>query len=351
MWELVYDESWAPKNWCFWTAVLEKTLESPLDCKENQVHSKGDQPWDFFGRNDAKAETPVLWPPHAKSWLIGKASDAGRDWGQEDKGTTEDEMAGWHHWLNGRGSEWTPGVGDGQGGLECCDSWGRKESDWATELNWTDLSAHSPSTWNSPNFPLKFSYRYPCGSLLHLLKVFAQMSSQWDVFWSNQLNCKVSPTLLNIITFFLQYLSPVNILYISFNYFIYYLTSILEYMPQEVRYLCLYFSSPNSTTLTPLIFSPVSRIVSVPGSSNGEESACNTRTAAHKSFQSCLTLCDPIDGSPPGSPVPGFNHCLRKIAWIREWLPTPLFLPGDFHGWRNFAGNSPWVRKVSDMTE
>ena len=83
--------------------MLEKTLESPLDCKEiQQVHSEGDQPWDFFGRNDAKAETPVLWPPDAKSWLVGKDSDAGRDWGQEEKGTTEDEMAGWHHWLDGR---------------------------------------------------------------------------------------------------------------------------------------------------------------------------------------------------------------------------------------------------------
>ena len=104
--------------WCFWTVVLEKTLESPLDCKEIQlVHSEGDQPWDFFGRNDAKAETPVLWPPHEKSWLIGRDSDAGRDWEQEEKGTTEDEMAGWHHWLDGREFEWTPGGGDGQGGL------------------------------------------------------------------------------------------------------------------------------------------------------------------------------------------------------------------------------------------
>ena len=95
MWELDYKESWALKNWSFWTVVLEKTLESPLDCKEIQpVHSEGDQPWDFYGRNDAKAETPILWPPHAKSWLIGKDSDAGRDWGQEEKGTTEDEMAG-----------------------------------------------------------------------------------------------------------------------------------------------------------------------------------------------------------------------------------------------------------------
>ena len=141
MWELDCEEGWVLKNWCFWTVVLEKTLESPLDCKEIQpVHSEGDQPWDFFGRNDAKAETPVLWLPHFKSWLIGKNCDAGRDWGQEEKGTTEDEMAGWHHWLDGGESEWTLGVGDGQGGLACCDSRGcRVGHDWATELNWTKL--------------------------------------------------------------------------------------------------------------------------------------------------------------------------------------------------------------------
>ena len=90
----------------------------------------------FFGRNDAEAETPIVWPPHAKSWLIGKDSVAGRDWGQEEKGTTEDQMAGWHHWLDGRESEWTPGVGDGQGGLACWNSWGRKESDMIERLNW-----------------------------------------------------------------------------------------------------------------------------------------------------------------------------------------------------------------------
>ena len=141
MWELECEESWAPKNWCFWTVVLEKTLESPLDCKEIQpVHSKGDQSWVFSGRNDAKAETPVLWPPHAKSWLIGKDSDAGRDWVQDEKGTTEDEMAGWHHWLNGGEFVWTPGIGDGQGGLVCCNSWGCKESDTTERLNWTELN-------------------------------------------------------------------------------------------------------------------------------------------------------------------------------------------------------------------
>ena len=117
----------------------EDSWES-LGCKEIQpVHSEGDQPWDFFGRNYAKAETLVLWLPHAKSWLIGKDSDTGRDWGQEEKETTEDEMAGWHHWLDGHESEWTPGVGDGQGGLACCDSWGCKESDMTEWQNWTEL--------------------------------------------------------------------------------------------------------------------------------------------------------------------------------------------------------------------
>ena len=143
MWELDCEEDWEPKNWCFWTVVLEKTLESPLDCKEIQpVHSEGDQPWDFFGRNDAKAETPVLWQPHAKSWLIGKDSDAGRDWGQEEKGTTEDEMAGWHRWLDGHwvwvnsGSWWwtgRPGVLRFMGSQ-------RVGHDWATELIWSEVS-------------------------------------------------------------------------------------------------------------------------------------------------------------------------------------------------------------------
>ena len=143
MWELDCEESWSLKNWWFWTVVLDKTLESPLDCNEIQpVCPKGDQSWVFTGRADAKAETPVLWPPHVKSLLIGKDSDAGRDWGQEKKGSTEDEMAGWHHWLDRRESEWTLGVGDGQGGLVCCNSWGCKESDTTEWLNWNIQIIH-----------------------------------------------------------------------------------------------------------------------------------------------------------------------------------------------------------------
>ena len=129
-----------PKNWYFWTVMLEKTLEIPLDCQEIQpVHPKGDQSWVFIGRTDIEAETPILWPPDVKSWLIGKDPDAGKDWGQEEKRTTEDEMVGWQQRLDGHGFEWTPGVGDRQGGLVCCGSWGRKESDMTERLNWTEL--------------------------------------------------------------------------------------------------------------------------------------------------------------------------------------------------------------------
>ena len=138
MWELDCEESWALKDWCFWTVVSEKTLGSSLDCKEIQpVHSKGDQSCVFIGRTYVEAETPVLWPTDVKSWLIWKDPDAVKDWRQEEKGTTEDEMAGWHHWLNGHGFGWTLAVGDGQGGLACCGSQGHRVGhSWATELNW-----------------------------------------------------------------------------------------------------------------------------------------------------------------------------------------------------------------------
>ena len=137
-------ESWTIKKAEHWKIdafelLLEKTLESPLDCKEiHPFHPKGDQSWVFIGRTDAEAETPILWPPDVKSWLIWKDPDAGKDWGQEEKGMTEDEMVGWHHWLNGRGFGWTLGFGDGQGGLACCGSCGHKESDKTEQLNWTD---------------------------------------------------------------------------------------------------------------------------------------------------------------------------------------------------------------------
>ena len=136
MWELDHKESWGLKNWCLWTVVLEKTLVSSLDYKEIQtVNLKENQSWIFIGRTDVETETPIHWPPNVNNWLIGKDPDAGKVWGQE-KWTTEDDMVGWHHWLNGHGFGWTPGVGDGQGDLACCSSWGCKELDTTEQLNW-----------------------------------------------------------------------------------------------------------------------------------------------------------------------------------------------------------------------
>ena len=137
MWELDHKEGWMLKNWCFWTSVLEKTLDCPLDCKEiKPVNPKGNQSWIFFGRTDAKVETPILWPPDANNWLFGKDSDTRQDWRQEEKGRTEDEMVGWHHWLDGHEYEQTPGDGEGQGSLAGYSPWVRVRHNW---LNWTEL--------------------------------------------------------------------------------------------------------------------------------------------------------------------------------------------------------------------
>ena len=147
MWDLGHKESWVLKNWCFWTVVLEKTLESLLDSKNiKQVNSKGNKPWIFIGKIDAEAEAPKLWPPDAMRWLAGKDPDPGKDWGQEEKGTTEDRMVGWHHWLNGHEFEQVPGDGDGQGSLVCCSPWGERvahvwvieqhNQNWLEELLW-----------------------------------------------------------------------------------------------------------------------------------------------------------------------------------------------------------------------
>ena len=136
MWELDHKESWMPKNWCFRTVVWRRLRSVPWMTRRSN-HPKGNQSWIFIGRTDAEAETPILQPPDVKNWLIGKDPDAGKDWRWEDKGTTEDEMAEWHHRINGRKFEWTLGVGDGQGGLACCSPWCRKESDTTEWWNWT----------------------------------------------------------------------------------------------------------------------------------------------------------------------------------------------------------------------
>ena len=138
MWQLDYKESWVPRNWCFWTVVLEKTLESHLDCEDIQsVHPKGDHSWVFIGRTDVEAETPILWPPDAKNWLTEKDPDAGKDWGQEEKGMTEDEIVGCHHWHYGYGFGWTLGVGDGQE-LACCGPRVAKCQSWLSD--WSELN-------------------------------------------------------------------------------------------------------------------------------------------------------------------------------------------------------------------
>ena len=142
MWELGYKEGWVLKKWCFWTVVLEETLENPLDRKEiKPVNPKENQSWIFIGRTDAETESPVLWPPDVKNWLIEKDPDAGKDWSQEEKGTTEEEMVGWHHRLEGRKFEQALGVDDEQGSLACCIPRGHKELD-TTELNWFKKNDH-----------------------------------------------------------------------------------------------------------------------------------------------------------------------------------------------------------------
>ena len=155
MWELNYKERQAPKNWCFWTVVLETTLESPLDCKEIQpVHPKGDQFWIFIGRTDAEAEIPILWPPDVKNWLIWKDPGVGKDWRQKEKGTTEDEMVGWHHRLNRHEFEQASGFGDVQRSLACCSLWGHRQLELTDQLNQTKLwvifdSIFDSIIWNS----------------------------------------------------------------------------------------------------------------------------------------------------------------------------------------------------------
>ena len=142
MWELDHKEIRGLKNWCFWTVVLEKTPESPLDCKEIKlVNPKWNQSWILIERADAETETPVLWPPDVKDWLLRKDSNAGKDWRQEEKGTTEDEMVEWHHWLDEHEFEQALGVGDGQGGLVCCGPWVAKSQTWLS--NWTELKLNT----------------------------------------------------------------------------------------------------------------------------------------------------------------------------------------------------------------
>ena len=172
MWELDYKENWAPKNWCFWTVVL-KTLESPVDCKEIQpIYPKGNQSWIFIVKTDAKAETPILWPPYVKNWFIGKDSNGGKDWRQEEKRTTEDEMVGWYHQLNGHEFEQALGAGDGQGSLGCCSPWGQKESDTTEQVIWKTV--------------LLYSYNY---EMKIIALVFICKSWAYSIPWPSKIAC------------------------------------------------------------------------------------------------------------------------------------------------------------------
>ena len=192
MWELDHKVGWMSKNWWLWNVMLENTLESPFDCKEiKPINPKENHSWMSIRMTAAEAETPILWPPHVKSWLIGKDSDAGWDLGQEEKGTTEDEMAGWHHWLNGREFEWTPEVGDRQIGLACCDSWGRKESDKTEWLNWTELNklvvfycslwvqTHD-LIWKLPHWSV-YSLLLPKPCRLYFMVLFLSFKAWWGI--------------------------------------------------------------------------------------------------------------------------------------------------------------------------
>ena len=175
MWELDHKEGWALKNWCFQTVVLEKTFESPSACKEiKPVNPQGNQPWIVIGRTDVEAEAPILWPPDAKNWLIGKNPDAGKDWRQEEKWMTEDEMVGWCHWLNGHEFEQTPGDSEGQESLVCCSPWGlhRVRYDWATEQGLTPFCISPSSVWEClfPPIPSSLINRITYQTFKFLLK-------------------------------------------------------------------------------------------------------------------------------------------------------------------------------------
>ena len=185
MWELDYKESWAPKNWCFWTVVLEKTLESPLEIQS--INPKGNQSWVFIGRTDVEAETPILWPPDAKSWLVEKDPDARKDWRQE-KGMTEDEMAGWHHRLDEHEFEQALGVGDGQRSLVCCSPGGCKESDTTEWLNWTEsLPVRIVAAQSCPTLCNSMDCSTPGSSVLRSLPEFYQLTSIESVMLSSNL--------------------------------------------------------------------------------------------------------------------------------------------------------------------
>ena len=202
MWEWGYKESWAPNNWCLWTVVLEKTLESSLDYKEiKPVHPKGNQSWIFIGRVDAETEALILWPPDVKSWLIWKDPDLGKDWRQEEKGTTENEMVGWHHQLHVHEFEQALEIGDGQGNLMCCSPWcHRVWRDWATELTYYNAILKSTTRKQCQTLQVngQSSYKTAFASLASCilrgssspdLLTGSIIPSGMRIFWKNSSKC------------------------------------------------------------------------------------------------------------------------------------------------------------------
>ena len=246
-WTIEKAECW--RIAAFWTVLLEKTIESPLDWKKIQpVHPERNESWIFIRRTDVETKTPILWPRDAKNWLSGKEPDPGNNWGWEEKRTTEDEMVGWHHWLSGCEFEWTPGVGGIQGGLVCCSAWGRKESDTTEQLNWSGSSTYMAALHTAIN-PLGENC-YP-----HFKDVETEswesenQSCLWERCW--------------------------------------------VWLPWWLRQ---------------------------------------------------WRIC-------PECRRHGFNPWVGKIPWRKAWQPTPVFLPGEFHGQRSLAGYSPWGCKEMDTTE
>ena len=204
MWELDHKEDWALKNWCFQIVVLEKTLESPFDSKEiTLVNPKGNHSWIFIGRTDAKAETPILWPPDVKSWLIGKDPDAGKERRQEKKETTEDEMVGWHHQLNGHEFEQAPGV-DGQGSLVCCSPWICKQSDMTEQLNWQKIEIVKQKRYQLKQKELKAQ----CTSLVSILQVWVLR-----LIWGRILNWQGRVCLVFWVLFSWWYICSITVAY------------------------------------------------------------------------------------------------------------------------------------------
>ena len=298
MWEVDHKESWVPKNWCFWTVVLEKTLASPSDCKEiKPVNPKGNQFWIFSERTDAdaEAEAPILWPPDVKNWLIGKEPDSGQDWRQEEKGTTEDEIAGWHHWLDGHEFEQSPGVGDRQGSLVCCSPWGHKESGmtWVTELTdwlWLEWLNWWLTSRYLCHISLPYSKLIPSGLFIVFAVCLIDIPNSTLLklnSWSSSPSCLIGSILLHPA----DSCSDGNLEVILHTSLLPDTSGILLTLPAKYFPNLALLSGPNlpSPWPQPLYTVPTCWQLSL------LLSYFHPWKVKVKVYQSCLTLCDPMD--------------------------------------------------------